>query len=200
MPAPSKQIHGAKRSGYTDGINFVLVGDGIIKPQEANGYVRTPAASPTDESFIAYGETTDPGAEANQIYMVQLAPLPTLPQATPAPQSSPPPAIPTATPPPATQPTPVQSTPPPTPVVVQPTPPVVQPAACVASASDQNYLTTAVQFFSGASGTSEAAQAAACNANLEAALSALQAQNWPCAATATTIQYVSTCVTIVSGQ
>jgi len=269
----------------TDGINFVLIGDGIIKPQEANGYVRTPAASPTDESFIAYGETTDPGAEANQIYMVQLAPLPTaISQATPSPQNPSPSVSPTPTPAPAPQATPtptpvpqpapvvcvasatdqafligavpffqgalatsaaaqaqqylselqaniqslqnqgwpcaqtapivaevqnqvsiiqqlaaappVQATPPP----VQATPPPPAPPACVASVTDQEYLTTAVTFFSRASSTSEAAQAADCNAHLEAALSALQAQNWPCAATATTIQYVSTCVTIVSGQ
>jgi hypothetical protein len=70
--------------------------------------------------------------------------------------------------------------------------------SCVASSSDQTYLLTAVQFFNTAANTSGANQAAECNAKLKANITALQSEGWPCASTNTTIQYIKTCVSLVS--
>lgn len=74
------------------------------------------------------------------------------------------------------------------------------PVVCVAPDSDQIYLTTAVTFFSQATalGGAIATQANDCRGNLEQTLTALKSQNWPCAPTQTTVQYVSTCVNLIN--
>jgi len=153
-----------------DGINWSIAQSAVVRPQGANIHVRTPAFDPADPNMIYFAQTTDPEGEHNQIWSTRLdTSLDAIAAA--ALQG-------------------VAATP-----IATPVPP---PPACVASSADQNYLTTAVQFFNGAAGTAGASQAATCNSNLQASLTNLGAQNWPCAATATTLQHVQTCVGLVT--
>lgn len=83
-------------------------------------------------------------------------------------------------------------TPSPTPGPIKPTP---TPAACVAPASSQQYLTTAVTYLQTASTIPKVAtNARACLTNLQKSLPVLQSQRWPCAETASAVEYVSTCI------
>ena len=72
--------------------------------------------------------------------------------------------------------------------------------ACSASGSDRAYLDSAVIFFNGTARTKGAAQAAECKKNLFSSLISLSEMGWPCDGTNTTIEYVRTCVGLVSAQ
>lgn len=67
--------------------------------------------------------------------------------------------------------------------------------ACVAPVSTQNYITTSLQFFQNAKQFSSVTSLAqTCYTNVQDTSLALASENWPCAASATTVFYVQTCV------